>query len=186
MKLKVERITEVGRLADQVEGADGRLLAQSLNREMSKERTAIRRSIAGATGAPYGRVAAVVRSKSASSRGLSYRIEATDEFLPLAAFGAREVRKGVSASPWKVRRVFPGAFMKGGAPGARVEASALGGQVYRRTGKARLPIVKLWGPNIPREMTREDGAPIAIWHTVVANLPARLVAEIKRRLTVGR
>lgn len=186
MRLVVKNVPSLERFAEKLKGADNRVLAQSLNREMQKERTVIRRSIADVTGAPYGRIVSVVRDQKATAGNLDYAIRSEDEFLPLSAFGAREVRSGVTAAPWKVRRVFPGAFMRGGHRGARTDAPSLNGQVFAREGKGRLPIRKLWGPAIPREMTRDDGAPVGTWRRAVAELPPRILAEIERRMAVGK
>ena len=66
--------------------------------------------------------------------------------MSLKEFGARQTAKGVSAAPWGKRRVFPHAFI----------APTLGGHVFIREGRSRLPIRKLWGPAIPREMVKDQ------------------------------
>ncbi|HSI42121.1 MAG TPA: hypothetical protein VLA00_16375 [Xanthobacteraceae bacterium] len=183
--IKITGTETVDALARQVEGADARLLAQSLNRAMQPTRTKVRRALAGYTGAPYGRVSRVVTSKNATTGRLSYKIEAEDGWLPLSAFGAREVRSGTSAAPYKVRRTFEGAFMQGGPIGARVAAPGLNGQVFVRETDARLPIKKLWGPNIAREMVRPDEAPLEAWREDVGRLQEKILREVKRRIEAG-
>ena len=69
------------------------------------------------------------------------------------------------------RRVFPGTFI----------VQSLGGQVFRRAGRARLPIVKLWGPSIPREMLR-DQVPKVFFDEVHVKVPVRLQHELRRIL----
>lgn len=186
MKLEFSNVYVMGSLASRVESLNSRLLAQSLNRAMGPERTAARRAVAKETGASYGRVAKVLGSQAASSARLAYEIRARDGFMPLSDFQAREAhRGGVTARPWGKLQTFEGAFMRGGAPGNRVEVPALGGQVFRRASKSRLPIVRLWGPSVPRELVREHGAPVAGWHRAVVDLPPKIAAELKRRALVG-
>lgn len=184
--VRVDGIASIDALAGRVEGADARLLARALNREMDKERTGIRRSITSVTGAPYSRVVRVTKTRRATPGGLAYTVTATDEFLPLSAFRAREVRSGVTAAPWGERRLFFGAFMKGGRLQERIAVPKLGGNVFAREGAARLPIVKLWGPSIPREMTREGGDPIETWRQGVGRLQERIVREVKRQIEAGQ
>jgi hypothetical protein len=58
---------------------------------------------------------------------------------------------------------------------------SLGGQVFRREGRERLPIVKLWGPSIPRELLR-DQVPKVFFDEVRAKVPVRLKHELRRIL----
>jgi hypothetical protein len=69
------------------------------------------------------------------------------ERLPLKYFGARQTRAGVAYRISKTagRKVVPDAF--GPAGGKRPGVAKLGFHVYRRTGTARLPIIKLYGPS---------------------------------------
>lgn len=66
--------------------------------------------------------------------------------IPLKNFGARQTKKGVSyrIDKRESRKKLPGAFT-GPRPG--VTSVKLGGHVYRRRGKSRLPIQKLFGPS---------------------------------------
>ncbi|MFG1290631.1 hypothetical protein [Xanthobacter versatilis] len=173
MRVTVRNISALGDLASQLQGVTPQLLAQSVNRVMEPERTKVRRSLTKTTGAPYQRVAQVTKTEMARPGRLEYRIEGEDSFLPLSVFGARETRKGVSAAPWRTRRVFPGTFMANG-------------QVFHRTSGDRLPIVKSWGPNIAREMTREGGEPVTMWRIDAGAAGAKIAAEVLRRIKVGK
>ena len=67
--------------------------------------------------------------------------------------------------------MFPGTFI----------VEKLGGQAFRRAGRARLPIVKLWGPSMPREMLRDE-VPKVFFEEVRTKLPIRLTHELRRVL----
>ena len=89
--------------------------------------------------------------------------------IALAEFHARQTRRGVSAAPWGLRRVFPHTFI----------VEKLGGQVFRREGGARLPIRKLWGPSLPIELVR-GASPAAFEKAAAADLPQRVAHELGR------
>lgn len=120
------------------------VIRRALNRTGDMAYTRVVRVLAEETGAQQKAVRAALRKQRASHSALRYEIVARGGFIPLRDFGARQTRKGVSAAPWGVRRVFPGAFI----------VKSKGGHVFKRTGKKRLPIEKLWGPSIPRQMLK--------------------------------
>ena len=70
--------------------------------------------------------------------------------------------------------MFPGAFM-GPRPGAI--APKLRGHVFIRTSNKRLPIKKLYGPSIPKEMIKDQSAA-----TFQAEAPAILDRRIEHEL----
>lgn len=183
--IKIEGAEKIGRLAVRVEGANARLLAQTLNRVMAPTATSVRRELASYTGAPYSHISAVVTPRKASPLNLTYQVDAKDGWMSLKDFSAREIRAGTSAAPWKKRRLFKGAFMKGGPKGARVPLPSLNGHVFVREGAGRLPIRKLFGPNVAREMVRNDGTPVAVWRDNVRPVADRIIREVKRRLEAG-
>lgn len=183
--IRIEGVETLGRLAARVEGANARLLAQTLNRAMAPSATKVRRELADHTGAPYRRVSAVVVPYKASASNLTYQVDAKDGWMSLKDFSAREVRAGTSAAPWKKRRLFTGAFMMGGPKGRRVPIAKLNGHVFVRSSKERLPIRKLWGPNIAREMIRDGAAPVIVWREDVERLPLLIMREVKRRIEAG-
>lgn len=162
----------------------GVLLAQSLNREMRKGRTQMRRVVADVTGASYGRVSRVMRDIAASAADPRYTLTSTDAAMGLEEFKARETRAGVSAAPWGTRRVFPTTFQKGGAFPKRVPLG-MGNRVFSRTGPGRLPIERHFGPAVPNELVRDGGRPLATWNAFAADVPDAVLREINRRLALG-
>jgi hypothetical protein len=99
----------------------------------------------------------VTRTYPASALNLRYEIAVTGAPISLSEFDARQGRAGVSAAPWGKRRLFAHTFMVG----------SLNDQVFMRTSHNRLPIRKLWGPSLPKELVKDE----------VANAFKRVVAE---------
>ena len=158
-------------------------IRRAVNHTGDKTRTQVVRALATQTGAKYGVIRKALHITRANYRNLSYIIHGTGRHMSLKEFGmkTRVVRLGsrktrrvqryraVSAAPWNKRRDFPGVFM------------GPGGHAYKRTSDKRLPIEKLWGPSIPREMVR-DATREAFFATVQSSLPDRLQHELYRIL----
>jgi hypothetical protein len=142
-------------------------LSRAINHTGDKARTLVMRTVAKQTGLKYAKVKETVRTFRASVSRLLYRIVSKGGYTSLKEFGARQTRKGVSAAPWNVRRVFPHTFI----------VPSLGGHVFERTGSARHPIRKLWGPAVPAELVKDQSR--AAFETLVdAELPARVGVEV--------
>jgi hypothetical protein len=150
------------------------IISRVLNHVGGTARTKVKSTLAKQMGLPAGTVDARLITKRAYPGNQTFEITAVGRPIPLADFDARQTRRGVSARPWGARRMFPGTFI----------VSSLGGQVFRRTGRARLPIVKLWGPSIPREMLR-DQVPKVFFDEVHAKVPVRLQHELRRILVTS-
>lgn len=178
------KIRRWGQAFGEVGPNGARLLAQSLNREMRKGRTQMRRAVAAATGASYARVSKVMRDIAAVAADPRYTLTSTDSPMGLEEFRARETRRGVSAAPWGARRVFPGTFQKGGRFPNRVPLD-MGDKVFARTGRARVPIARQYGASVPVELVREPGRPLQTWQTFAATVPDAVLREIERRLALG-
>lgn len=161
------------------------VVVRALNRVGDMVYTRVIRDAADQTGAKQRRVRDVVEKKKAwASSGSVYRIVARDRTMPLRDFAARQVRKGVSAAPWNKRRIFGGTFI----------VASLDGHVFRRErgkvvtfskgarkGKKGNPIVKMWGPAIPKEMVRGTTAANAM-AMINDKLPERIAHETRVEL----
>lgn len=105
-------------------------------------------------------------------RAINSRLEASivskGGHMPLSDFKSRQGKKGVSAAPWNTRRIFPKTFI----------VRRLGGNVFKRVTNDRLPIKKLWGPAVPKEMVRNQSA--KAFELVSATM---LPAEVRRQIT---
>ena len=150
-------------------------IARALNWTGNKARTQVARTLARDTGVGYGVIRKALRTTPASPAKLTYEIGVSGAHIPLAEFHARQTRRGVSAAPWGQRRVFPHTFIVG----------QLGGQVFKREGRARLPIRKLWGPSLPIELVR-GASPAAFETSAAADLPQSLAHELGRLFSVSR
>jgi len=120
-------------------------VAKAIDEVGNKTKTQVTRAVAKQAGVKYGKAKGVIVSRQAMGVGNGeYQIVARDVTLSLKEFSPKQGKKGVSARPWAKRRVFPHTFL------------GPGGHVYVRQGAARLPIKKLWGPNIPKEMVKDE------------------------------
>ncbi|WP_276200587.1 hypothetical protein [Chelatococcus sp. XZ-Ab1] len=121
-----------------------RIFMRALNRGGDQARTQVRRSLVRQTGIVYGKIRQAVTEDRATPNNLAYSLIAVGEETNLSLFGARQGKRGVSAAPWRMRRVFKGTFI----------VPTYGGRVFKRTTNERGPLEALFGPNIAREMMR--------------------------------
>ena len=158
-------------------------IARAVNHTGDKARTQMIRTLTAQTGLKRKVIVKALRvTRASAAKGtMEYRIDSAGGNVSLKYFGARETRVGVSAAPWGARRVYAGTFMKGGRFPNRV-ALDLNGQVFKRGGAGRMPIVKQKsGLFIPAEMVKGATAD-AFTEAVDRDLPDRLAHEIARAL----
>jgi hypothetical protein len=177
-------ISSIERLAEKLKVAQTEVptaLARALNHTGAKARTRMIRSLTAQTGLPRKVIVKALQKKTAREGGLAFVIKSKGGNIRLKYFDARETRKGVTAAPWGKRRLYPGAFIKGGRFPNRV-ALKLNGQVFERRGRVRKPIdVVLSGVFIPKEMV--TGATEAAYNSTAASeFPARIEHELSRML----
>ena len=122
-----------------------RAFSRALNSEGTKVRTQVRRALTQQTGAKAALISSETRTIRSSFANLSYTIEARGDYLGLSHFGPRQFGYGVRAKPWGRWQRFESAFLVG----------SLANNAFVREGKARLPIKKMFGPAIPKEMVRD-------------------------------
>jgi hypothetical protein len=147
------------------------IVPRALNHVGDIARTQVKRELAKQTGLTVTVVDKSIRTVRAIPARQSYELVATGKPIPLRDFAARPTRHGASARPWGHRRIFPGTFI----------VRALGGHVFRRVGRARLPIIKLWGPSLPRELLRGK-VPEVFKQVVSERLPERMFHEFEQAL----
>lgn len=107
--------------------------------------TQIRRALKTQTGVK--RYGAIVAKTEGHQRGYEYIIEGKGPGLPIKEFPGRVTGKGVQAAPWRVSRTFARSFQQ----------DRKGGLMARRTDE-RFPIRSLRGPNIARELIKDQSA----------------------------
>lgn len=134
---------------------------RSLNEGGNKARTQVSRSLVQQTGIKRGLVNKALATVPATPVRLEYALTAIGDETSLGLYNAVQRKKGVSAAPWRTRRLFPGSFMIGAKPGDRAGSKSRTTQLTRGTGvyvrltKERGPLGMLWGPNIAREIVKE-------------------------------
>lgn len=178
--------SDMQRLAQLIRQAERKApgaVAGGINDTFGKARTQVVRALVQQTGAKYGDVRKALTYKRAHIGNLEASIKGRGPYMPLRMFkpsvkvvtlyNVSTKRKAryqvVSASPWGVRRQFPGMFMVGSwqrsGRGAKFVGSgtsaggvSTNGQVFVRVGAARLPIRRTFGPSIPKEMVQDETA----------------------------
>mgnify|MGYP001157630480 CR=1 FL=1 len=174
MKYSITTDSVLSRYANRIaylsDGQVKQVFSRALNHEGDKGRTQVKRSLVTVTGIKYSLIDRALSTKRANRNSLEYRLDFDGEETNLNLFKARQTKKGVSAAPWNVRRIFSHTFMIG----------AFGGKVYRRVGAPRFPIKAVYGPNLAREVIK--GEPAAAWRIVGPGLADRIGHEISRFL----
>jgi len=150
-------------------------IGKAIDEVGGKTKTQVVRAVAKQAGVKYGRALGVISSNSALGAGKGeYRIIARDVTLSLKEFDPRRTSKGVSAAPWGKRRVFPRTFI---GPNGHVFVRQMQGGHRAR----RLPIHKLFGPAIPKEMVQGETEK-AFYDTAEKLLPAAVEKWLTRQM----
>jgi hypothetical protein len=157
------------------EGLANTVIARSLNHEGDKGRTQVKRVLVRQTGINYNMVEKGMATHKAHAGKLSYELLQRGSETNLGLFQARQGASGVSAAPWNVRRIFRGDNPSRGSfflPGTRL--------VFIRTGKHSYPIEPLFGPNLAREIVKDESA--HAWRSTLPSLANRVGHELARVL----
>lgn len=144
---------------------------RALNHTGNKTFTGVKRVLAKQVGVTQTTIVkrGALRKRPANFSSLEFRISSSGEYMPLKDFKPNQQKKGVKASPWGKRRLFESTFI----------VDKLGGHVWKRVGKARLPIEKLYGPSIPKEMVK-DASQKEFYRIVSTSLRPRVEHELRR------
>ncbi len=167
-KTRIHLEAAVARLGEQ---AATRAFNRALNREGDKIRTRVRRALRQQTGAKASLINRETRSIRSSFSNLTYTIKARGDYLGLSHFRPRQFGYGVRAKPWGRWQKFDGAFLVG----------SLSNNAFVREGRARLPIRKMFGPAIPKEMLKD--ATREAFETAQPNVLAEAMRQIGREMS---
>lgn len=144
-------------------------IARALNKSIVTVRSASVKEIAKNVGLSQKDVRAVMGTKLATRTDLEASVTVTGKRIPLLKFRARQTRAGVSY------RLSGG---RGQAPGAFIATMRSGHQgVFRRRGRARLPIDELHGPSLPHVFS-QGVITAALRRLAKAVMPKNLAHEI--------
>lgn len=153
-------------------------LAVAVNATSKKSKSIINKEIRqelATTASAVGKTIAIKRAAKPGFPSAFVEVKKTAR-IPLRDFGAKQTAKGVTykISKTKGRQTAPGAF-QGPKPG--VMKASWKGHVFKRAGKARLPIIKLFGASPHGVFTRgKRAAPSA------AETQKELEKQIERRV----
>ena len=112
--------------------------ARAINRAMTTVRSVATKEIARHTGiTPQRAIRDRLHIRKATPNYLIGEIGAERYTPNLARFAARQTKRGVSATAWRKRKVYPRTFL-----------GNQGRTVFKRVGKRRLPIRPVWGPKM--------------------------------------
>ncbi len=154
---------------------------RAINHTGAKARTRTVRALAKQMGLKQSVVRTRIEERKANYERLEYVLKGSGEPLSLKEFGAKQFAYGVRAKPWGRSQRFEGVFIMAGSRNSGRPVA--GGHVFKRTnGSASLPIEKLYGPSIPREMVQ--GASAIAFSEVTKDLGTRIQHELGR-LTGG-
>lgn len=178
-----------------------RAAARAINRTATTVRAESAREIAKRMGTKVGDVKRRAKIRKARPGRLEASITFEGKALNLAAFKARQLKRGVSAAPWGRRRVFPGAFITriggkrlvmvrkkiagGGRGTGETAASRQAAAVAMKIGAnkpGRLPIRPMLGPGIAKTAADPEIAR-ARERTINRVLPERLRRQIDRAMS---
>lgn len=158
------------------QGMARKAFKEALNSETGKARTRVRWAVRKQAGVANRVVVKQIRMKPAKERSLQAELYASGRAVSLKEFAHTQGSYGVTAKVWNRSQLFESTF----------KVSALGGHVFKRrfrtSTKDRLPIAKLWGPIIPREMMKER--PVKEFEVSTDDV-ARIAMEKLQRLMKG-
>ena len=146
------------------------VLRRAINHTGDKVHTRVVRALARQIRAPqhvikkYG----AVRRIKANAQDLTYTIRSDGGPIPLKYFRANQTRKGVSAAPWGNRKVYRHAFL----------ISKFANHAFWRAGPKRLPIERIAGPNVPKELVKDQARQV-FEQVTSKELPERVAHELK-------
>lgn len=152
-----------------------RATMRALNRALASGRTAMASAIAKDMGIKVRDAKDAVKADDATMAKLQIALRASLKRLPLSTFSA----KGPLPSMGKGRGV---SYRIGARGRGRLEHAFLANMksshsgVYRRVGKARLPIIELFGPSIGRVF---EGQRDEVLKVMLETFNARLTHELK-------
>lgn len=143
-----------------------KIIYRSMNKVGDRTYTQVVRKLTAVTGAQQKRVRHVTKKIPASRTRPEFTIVSRDRHMSLKDFEPRQTRTGISTKAWGKRKVRP--------KDRPYSFFGPGGHVFVRQTRKRLPIKKLWGPAIPKEMMSREVSML-----VNEQLP-RFVAEAVR------
>jgi hypothetical protein len=122
------------------------VFSRAMNKVGRKNFTQVKRALVKQTSLKPGVVNKNTRFWNASPAKLETRIDGRREYFGLSHFKPKQNAVGTTAFVWGKSQTYPHAFI----------VRSLSGNVFVRTGRSRLPIEKMWGPSIHKELMQDQ------------------------------
>ena len=132
-------------------GLAKKVFSRAMNSEGRKTFTQVKRALVQQTSLKPGVVNANTRFWNSSPANLETRIDGRREYFGLSYFKPKQGAKGTSAFVWGKAQFFPHAFV----------VPSLSNNVFVRTSRKRLPIEKMFGPSVHKELMQDKA--LAAW-----------------------
>lgn len=149
-----------------------REIKQTLSTSQRAAKTEFPRAIQTAYNVKTNAVKRKLSVSPVDTSRLSYIVSADPSGITVAAFGARQNKKGLTVQELKSgpRRVIPGGFYPSSGNKSKVP--------FKRIGKARLPIAVQLGPSAAEMLASK-----AVRDPAVNNTKGRLKTDLENRIT---
>jgi hypothetical protein len=146
---------------------------RALNRALTTGRAEMARRIAQDYGMKVSDAKEAIFTEQATDQRLTVRLVATRKRRPLLDFQAKPTAAGVTFRGLSGRQLVPGAFMVGVQTGHTGRAHQ---GVFKRRGKARLPIYELHGVSVGEVFNRHRAAVVEV---MTESFDKNLTSELK-------
>lgn len=147
--LKFSVQSDIARVRAQIAGKDRQInlaASRAINRALDSARSAATKALSKSTGIkPQRAIRDKLRVSPADPNRLIGAIGVEAWTPNLIRFNARQTKRGVSASAWEKRKVYPRTFI-----------GNKGRTVFKRVGKNRLPIKAVHGPRLHVESAKAE------------------------------
>ena len=141
--------------------------ARAINRALTTVRSVATKEIVKRTGIkPQRAVRDRLHIRKATPNRLIGEVGAERYTPNLARFGARQTKRGVSATAWSKRKVYPRTFI-----------GNQGRTVFKRLGANRLPIRPVWGPRMHMAFVERE-----VRRAMDAVARSRFITEFRREV----
>lgn len=145
-------------------------VTRALNHTGNKVYTRVKRSLAKQMGLSSQKIfkdGRALKKKRASGSTLTYEIISSGRAIRMKEFRWRQTKNGITAYPWGEKFRFKSAFV----------IPKYGGNLYHRKTVKRFPIKSLYGPNINKEIVKDETA--VAFHAVSDELAPRVEHEVR-------
>jgi hypothetical protein len=126
-------------------GLAKRVFSMAMNKVGRKTFTNVKTALRAQTSIPAGVVNKNTKFFTAHPGKLETRIDGRREYLGLSHFKPKQMAHGAAVHVWGKGIIYPHSFV----------VKSLSNNVFHRKGKSRLPIEKMYGPSIHKELMQD-------------------------------